>query len=103
MQTTRQPYELLVRWDRNGHLAGAHAQFRYVITDDTATVIAESLGSAESVAVAGQNGFPLDDVLSKTLVAALASLESATAERDALAARLAAITSTESGGGTFSR
>ncbi|GLR82219.1 hypothetical protein HUE56_00470 (plasmid) [Azospirillum oryzae] len=85
MQTTRQPYEFLVRWDHTGRLCGAHAQFRYITTADDGTMIGEFIGAAEPVAVAGSAGFPLTDILSPLQAAALA-------ERDALAERLAELT-----------
>ena len=91
MQTVRQPYEFLVRWDRQGRLAGAHAQFRLITTATDGSVVADILGNAEPVAVAGAAGFPLADVLSQAQAAALAALEAVTAERDALASRLAAL------------
>lgn len=90
MRTTRLPYELLIRWDRDGRLAGAHAQFRYVTTNDDGSVAGEFLGAAEPLSSAGADGFPLSDVLSQAQTAALATLEAVTAERDALTARLAA-------------
>ncbi|WP_448207509.1 hypothetical protein [Azospirillum sp. sgz302134] len=90
MQTTKHPYEFLVRWDRNGHLAGAHAQFRYVTRSDDGTIVGEFIGSAEPVSVAGADGFPLADLLSEVQASALAALETARAERDAALAKLAA-------------
>lgn len=91
MQTERFPYELLVRWDRSGRLAGAHAQFRYVTSGPDGAVIAEALGGAEPLGLAGNVGFPLADVLSQAQAAALSALETVTAERDALAARLSSM------------
>ncbi|MFC5311314.1 hypothetical protein [Azospirillum rugosum] len=82
MKTEKHAYEFLVRWDRDGRLSGAHAQFRYVTRDEDGAVLGEFIGAAEPVAVAGADGFPLSDILDQTLTAALA-------ERDALAARLA--------------
>ncbi|CAO3411693.1 hypothetical protein [Azospirillum largimobile] len=53
MITEKVPYELLVRWDETGLLAGAHAQFCYVTRDGGAdgggTVLGEFLGPAEPV------------------------------------------------------
>lgn len=72
MRTTKLPYEFLVRWDRQGNLAGAHAQFRFVTTDEAGTVIGEFVGPAEPVAVAGANGFPLAAVLTQEQIAAFA-------------------------------
>ncbi len=90
MQAARHPYELLVRWDRGGRLAGAHAQFRYVTTAEDGSVVGEFVGAAEPVAVAGTAGFPLADILSEAHIATLATLAAVTAERDELAARLSA-------------
>lgn len=59
--------------------------------DDAGTVLGEFLGVAEPVAAAGNAGFPLDEILSEVQAAALASLAAVTAERDALAAALAAL------------
>lgn len=81
MQTTRHPYEFLARWGRDGRLAGAHAQFRYVTMADDGTVLGEFVGAAEPVAVMEAAGFPLSDILSPLQTAALV-------ERDLLAARI---------------
>ncbi|PWC40465.1 hypothetical protein [Azospirillum sp. TSO35-2] len=75
MQTMKLPYEFLVRWDQQGNLAGAHAQFRYVTTDEAGTVIGEFVGPAEPVVVAGANGFPLAAVLTQEQIAAFAGAE----------------------------
>lgn len=73
MQTLKQPYELLVRWERDGKLAGAHVQWRYVTQVDD-QVVAEAISAAEPVAVAGQAGFPLCDVLSALQIESLAKV-----------------------------
>ena len=91
MQTRQIPYEFMVRWDRDGRLAGAHVQFRYVTATDAGAFVGEFVGAAEPVAAAGASGFPLHDILPEVQAAALATLEAVTAERDALAARLAAV------------
>jgi hypothetical protein len=91
MRTDKRPYEFLVRWDRDGRLAGAHAQFRYVTVVDDGTVVGEFVGPAEPVAVAGGNGFPLSDILDAVQIAALA-------DREALADRLAALQVPPAGG-----
>lgn len=83
MQTKKLPYEFLARWDQDGRLAGAHAQFRYVTLAGDGSVVGEFTGPAEPVAVAGNAGFPLADILDGLQIAALA-------ERDRLAAQLAA-------------
>lgn len=91
MQTTKHPYEFLVRWDKTGSLSGAHAQFRYITADDDGTPIGEFIGAAEPVAIAGAAGFPLADILSPLQIAALTERDAVLAERDALAERLAAL------------
>lgn len=78
MQTTKQPYELLVRWAQDGTLAGAHVQWRYVVSDG-ATVVAESVSAAECVAVGSTNGFPLADLLSQVQTDALTGIDAARA------------------------
>ncbi|WP_448207295.1 hypothetical protein [Azospirillum sp. sgz302134] len=89
MQTTKHPYEFLVRWDRNGHLAGAHAQFRYVTRGDDGAFAGEFVSPAEPVAVAGASGFPLADLLSEVQASALAALETARADLEAARAEIA--------------
>lgn len=54
MNTQKRPYELLVRWDTEGALAGAHAQFRYVTTTPDGAVLGEFLGPAEAVALTAE-------------------------------------------------
>ncbi|CAO3372906.1 hypothetical protein [Azospirillum argentinense] len=85
MQTTKHPYELLVRWDQNGALAGAHVQYRYVIRDGAA-VIGESVGGAEPLTLDTASGFPLGDLLAQTQADALTAKAAADAERDAVLA-----------------
>lgn len=73
---TQQPYEFLVRFDKDGKLAGAHIQFRtFVIDEDGTTVLSEKVGDAQPVEMAGQTGFPLADVLADVQAAALAKCD----------------------------
>ncbi|CAO3452227.1 hypothetical protein [Azospirillum argentinense] len=88
MQTTKHPYELLVRWDQSGALAGAHVQHRYVIRDGVA-IIGESIGPAEPLTLDTAPGFPLGDLLSQVQADALTAKAAAEVERDRLAARVA--------------
>lgn len=88
MNTTKKPYELLIRWDQEGKLAGAHVQYRFVITDGDA-VVAESVGQAEPLSLAG---FPLSEVLSTAQADALAECESL---RTSLAASQLALAETQ--------
>jgi hypothetical protein len=80
MQTERQPYELLVRWNQDGKLAGAHVQWRFVTRDDEGNVLGEFIGPAEPVDIGQGNGFPLEDILAKAQADALAELEAARVE-----------------------
>lgn len=66
MITEKVPYELLVRWDETGRLAGAHIQFRYVTRDGSTdgspdgnpdgggAVLGEFLGPAEPVVLTAE-------------------------------------------------
>jgi hypothetical protein len=80
MQTERQPYEPLVRWNQDGKLAGAHVQWRLVITDENGEIVGETVTTAEPVAMGQANGFPLEDILAKVQADALAELEAARVE-----------------------
>lgn len=60
------PYELLVRWGPAG-IAGAHVQFLEEIVED-GTVLNAKIGDALPVSMAGETGFPLQDVLSQQLI-----------------------------------
>lgn len=89
MQTTKQPYELLIRWGQDGALAGAHIQHRYVITGDDGAVIGETLGPAEPLTLDTAAGFPLGDLLTQVQADALTGKATAEAERDAALTRVA--------------
>jgi hypothetical protein len=86
MQTTKHPYELLIRWDQRGALSGAHVQYRYVI-EDSGQVVGESVGSAEPLTL---GDFPITELLNQAQASALEQVQALTAERNALAAQLAA-------------
>lgn len=99
MQTEKHPYELMVRWDQAGKLAGAHVQWRYVTRDDDGKVVAEGATDAEPIDIGGGRGFPLGDILSEVQTQALADLAAARAanqkliqEKDAVEAERAALT-----------
>lgn len=74
METTKHPYEMLVRWDQSGKLTGAQMQYRYVIRDGK-KIVGESVGNAEPLAI--DKGFPLQDVLTQSQADALATAEAA--------------------------
>lgn len=71
MTKDTQPYELLVRW-RNGKLSGSHIQFIQRIIDDDGKILQET--PLDPIPIGGDKGFPLEDVLSKIHIDALASL-----------------------------
>jgi hypothetical protein len=65
MQVQRKPYELLVRWDAEGNLLGAHIQWSNVVTnaDGSKQIYPTTI---EPVALTAEgNGFPIADVLSE--------------------------------------
>lgn len=74
METTKHPYELLVRWDQTGKLSGVQMQYRYVIRDGE-KIVGESVGNAEPLSL--DKGFPLQDVLTAAQADALATAEAA--------------------------
>lgn len=82
METTKVPYELLVRFDQSGKLQGAQVQYRYIIRDGE-KIVGESVGNAEPLSL--DKGFPLQDVLTNAQADALATAEDA--KRDAERAR----------------
>ena len=70
MKVEKKPYELLVRWDRKGGLAGAHVCWRYVISE-TGVFVREAVSVAEPVDIGQGAGFPLDDILPAVVAEAL--------------------------------
>lgn len=84
IETIKQPYEFLARWDQQGKLVGAHVQFRYV-TMDGDKVVAEGTPGAEPVALnKGDPGFPLADILDALHVTAVAAFNAASARIETL-------------------
>lgn len=61
MQTTKTPYELLVRFGLDGSIAGVHVQHRYVIDDSGQT--RETLGDALALTAATAADFPVSEVI----------------------------------------
>jgi hypothetical protein len=89
MGAMKKPYELLVRWDQNGTLHGAHMQWATVVSDDAGAVIGCYPGNVEPVAIApSQPGFPLTDILSQVQADALTALTTAQQRCDALTEQL---------------
>lgn len=81
MQTMKRPYELLLRWDQQGRLSGAHVQHRYVI-EDGGKIVGESVGPAEPLSLETAEEFPLADILTQAQSDALVGKAAAEAERD---------------------
>ena len=102
MKTTH-PYELLVRWDQSGAMAGAHVIWREVFTEGD-EVVAERLSEAQTVAVGEATGFPIATILDRALIDALSALDAAreiVAASDTLIAQLRADLAVRvSGGGS---
>ena len=79
------PYELLVRWDREGKLAGAHVGFRTVIRED-GEAAHEREEPVMPVDIGQGQGFPLNDILTRVQIEALARCAELEAANAALAA-----------------
>ncbi|MPZ39856.1 MAG: hypothetical protein GEU95_17710 [Rhizobiales bacterium] len=73
MQVERKPYELLVRWDINGKLLGAHVQWsNVVINDDGSKQVYPT--TVEPVALTTDaKGFPIADVLNEAHAATIST------------------------------
>lgn len=76
---TNQPYEFLVRWN-NGTLAGAHIRFLETLTED-GVVLSQKEGNAQPVSLAGEAGFPIEDILDGLQATALSDLAAAQAAK----------------------
>ena len=81
---TRQPYEFLIRWDKDGIIQGAHIAFLDTVLKD-GEIINQTQSSVESVAIAEQVGFPLADVLSQLQIDVLKQVDVLKAEKAELA------------------
>lgn len=75
---SKTPYELLVRWNKDGTVSGAHVQFLESLTKD-GVLIYEKVGDAIPVSMAGDADFPLSDILSDVHISALKTAEQALA------------------------
>lgn len=69
-QTVLLPYELLIRWDDEGNLKGAHLLRMGKVLDDVGNVIAAQPMPPQPIAV-GEEGFPLAEVMNQALIDAL--------------------------------
>lgn len=73
MQTISHPYELLIRWDHNGVLAGAHVQWRHVTRDSSGNAVGETLSPPVPLASGITQGFPVEAVLTPATITAFAA------------------------------
>ena len=85
---TNQPYEFLARWN-NGTLAGAHIRFLETISED-GVVLSQKEGNAQPVSLAGEAGFPIEDILDGLQATALSDLAAAQAAKATAEAALTA-------------
>jgi hypothetical protein len=63
----RTPYEFLVRWNPDGTISGAHVSWLDTLYKDD-EILNQTPTIAESVAIAEQEGFPLNDILSQIVI-----------------------------------
>ncbi len=83
------PNEFLVRWSDAGQIQGAHIVFREAVIED-GVELSSRLLPAQPVALAGEVGFPLGDVLAEVQSSALATIEARDAALTQAQADLAA-------------
>lgn len=88
------PYELLIRWNSDGNLQGAHIQFLGKVLDANDEVIAAQPMPPQAIAIAEQEGFPLTDVLDQLQIDALKRIEFLERENHALKLQVEALTHT---------
>lgn len=75
MTISRKPYELLVRWDDAGVLKGASIKWREAALDDSGVEVFSRISDPEAIAVAGQKGYPLVDILKQLHTDALIAVD----------------------------
>lgn len=63
----RTPYEFLVRWNADGTISGAHVSFLDTVYKGD-EILTQTPSQVESVAIAEQEGFPLNDILDQLLI-----------------------------------
>lgn len=87
----RTPYEVLFRF-RDGALTGAHVVWEEWKTVNGTRIpgLAATETDAQPLAVGGEAGFPLTEIMSKVQRAAVETYEAGEAERDDLRTRLEA-------------
>lgn len=72
IQEVVRPYELLIRWGDGGVIGGAHVRFLSEVKRGDEILSARE-GAPIPVALAGQQGFPIDDLLTAAQSAAFAT------------------------------
>lgn len=65
MPVERKPFELLVRWDAEGNLIGAHVQWSNVVKNDDGSKRVYPITVEPVALTAGGNGVPIGDVLNE--------------------------------------
>jgi hypothetical protein len=75
------PYELLVRWDRNGNISGAHRIDRNYLIDDQGRVLGESPMNAIPLELAN---LPSDPIMSDIAASAVATMNDLNAQMETL-------------------
>lgn len=95
MEKVTRPYEILVRFNRDGTAAAHAVSVEDVVDDDGVTIIASRELPAKPLALAGPEFDALIPALDQALLAngaqLLAQVDALTAEKEALAAELAQV------------
>jgi len=84
---TTQPYELLVRWNANGEISGAHVGFIERTFKD-GVEIAHKIGDVMPVGIGAATGFPLADILEAVHIDALIERDAAISDKNAAIQKL---------------
>jgi hypothetical protein len=74
-QTQIIPNELLIRWNDDGVLQGAHVVFLGKVLDDGGKVIAAQPMPPQAISLGESEGFPLSEILNQALIDALKKVE----------------------------
>lgn len=75
METTKRPYEFLVRW-KDGNISGAHVGYEVTVTDNGAVISTNPLPVVPVDVGTGQ-GFPLNEILGQLQIDALKERDAA--------------------------
>ncbi|MCY7272379.1 MAG: hypothetical protein LH702_01200 [Phormidesmis sp. CAN_BIN44] len=88
-QTQILPNELLIRWNDEGVLQGAHVVFLGKVLDDQGNVLAAQPMPPQAIALGEGEGFPLAEILNQALIDALKKIEVLERQRETLTQTLA--------------